>query len=77
MIPIDSIFSPIQRVNVRVENARVGRQTDYDRLIIEVWTDDIKPDEAVYNAEILKDHLIFLQTVIPRKRTKETDDVRQ
>lgn len=59
VIPVDSIFSPVQRVNVRIENARVGKQTDYDRLILEVWTDgSIKPDEAInHAARILKDNL--------------------
>lgn len=63
VIPVDSIFTPVQRVNFRVENARVGRQTDYDRLILDVWTDgSIKPEEAVsHAAKILKDHLnIFI-----------------
>src|SRR3989337_1488451 len=51
VIPIDSIFSPVQRVNVRIENARVGKQTDYDRLIMEVWTDgSIKPEDAINHA---------------------------
>lgn len=62
-IPVDSLFSPVQRVNFRVENARVGRKTDYDRLLLEVWTDgSIKPEEAVsYAAKILRDHLnIFI-----------------
>jgi len=58
-IPIDSIFSPIQRINFHVENARVGRVTDYDKLILEIWTDgSIKPDDALaFSAKILKDHL--------------------
>lgn len=63
VIPIDSIFSPIKRVNYHVENARVGQETDYDRLILEVTTDgSIKPDDAVaYAAKILKDHMnIFI-----------------
>ncbi|MBI3596119.1 MAG: DNA-directed RNA polymerase subunit alpha [Nitrospirae bacterium] len=63
MIPVDSIFSPIKRVNFTVENARVGRITDYDKLIMEVWTDGgVKPDDALaYAAKILKDHLaIFI-----------------
>ncbi|MEK6584506.1 MAG: DNA-directed RNA polymerase subunit alpha [Nitrospirota bacterium] len=77
VIPIDSIFSPIQRVNVRVENARVGRQTDYDRLVIEVWTDgSIKPDEAVYHAaRILKDHLNIFTDGDTEEDEEETDDV--
>lgn len=63
VIPIDSIFSPVQRVNFRVENARVGRQTDYDRLVLDVWTDgSVKPEDAVSQAaKILKDHMnIFI-----------------
>lgn len=62
-IPIDSIFSPIQKVNFSVSNARVGQMTDYDKLTIELWTDgSIKPDDALaFGAKILKDHLsIFI-----------------
>ena len=59
VIPVDSVFSPIKRVNFSVESARVGRITDYDKLILEVWTDDsITPQEAVTTAgSILRDHL--------------------
>jgi DNA-directed RNA polymerase subunit alpha len=59
VIPVDSVFSPIKRVNFSVESARVGRITDYDRLLLEVWTDDsITPQEAVTAAaNILRDHL--------------------
>jgi len=59
MIPIDSIFSPIKKVNYTVENTRVGQSTDYERLILEVWTNGaIKPDDAIaHSAKILKDHL--------------------
>lgn len=60
---IDSIFSPIQKVNFHLTNARVGQRTDYDRLVFEVWTDgSIKPDDAVaYAAKILQDQLqIFI-----------------
>jgi DNA-directed RNA polymerase subunit alpha len=63
VIPIDSIFSPVKRVNFTVENARVGRITDYDKLIMEIWTDGgVKPEDALaYAAKILKDHLtIFI-----------------
>jgi DNA-directed RNA polymerase subunit alpha len=62
-IPIDSIFSPIQRVNYLVTPARVGRQTDFDKLNLEVWTDGaIDPSDAVaYAAKILKEQLtIFI-----------------
>jgi DNA-directed RNA polymerase subunit alpha len=63
VIPVDSIFSPVKRVNFTVENARVGRITDYDKLIMEIWTDGgVKPEDALaYAAKILKDHLtIFI-----------------
>jgi DNA-directed RNA polymerase subunit alpha len=63
VIPVDSIFSPIQKVNFWVESARVGQETDYDKLIMEVSTDgSIRPDDAVaYASKILKDHLnIFI-----------------
>ncbi len=59
VIPIDSIFSPIQKVNFLVEDTRVGQMTDYDRLVLEVWTDgSIRPEEAVKEASrILIDYL--------------------
>jgi DNA-directed RNA polymerase subunit alpha len=63
VIPIDSLFSPIQKVNYRVTNARVGQRTDYDRLILELWTDgSVKPDDAVaFAANILNEQLsIFI-----------------
>lgn len=48
VIPVDSIFTPIKKVNFTVEDTRVGQITDYDRLTLEVWTDgSIKPDEAI------------------------------
>ncbi|HKQ37437.1 MAG TPA: DNA-directed RNA polymerase subunit alpha [Verrucomicrobiae bacterium] len=59
VIPIDSIFSPVTRVRYAVENARVGQRTDYDRLILEIWTDGrITPDDALTQASaILQHHL--------------------
>ena len=59
VIPIDSIFSPVTRVRYAVENARVGQRTDYDRLILEIWTDGrISPDDALTQASaILQHHL--------------------
>jgi len=59
VIPIDSIFSPVSRVRYAVENARVGQRTDYDRLILEIWTDGrISPDDALTQASaILQHHL--------------------
>lgn len=62
-IPIDSIFSPIKKVNYTVANARVGQITDYDRLNLEIVTDgSVRPDDAIaYAAKILKEQLqIFI-----------------
>jgi DNA-directed RNA polymerase subunit alpha len=59
VIAIDSLFSPVTRVRYLVENARVGQRTDYDRLILEIWTDGrISPDDALTQASaILQHHL--------------------
>jgi len=59
IIPIDCIFSPVQRVNFSIENVRVGRRTDYEKLIVEIWTDErITPDDAMMRAAaILRHHL--------------------
>ncbi len=58
-IPIDSIFTPIVKTNFFVENTRVGQRTDYDKLIVEIWTNgSINPKEALlYGANILQRHL--------------------
>ncbi|MDY0212010.1 MAG: DNA-directed RNA polymerase subunit alpha [Desulfuromonadaceae bacterium] len=58
-IPIDAIYSPISKVSYAVTNARVGQITDYDKLILEVWTDgSVKPEDSIaYAAKILKEHL--------------------
>ncbi len=64
-IPLDSAHSPVRRVNYRVEAARLGQTTDYERLILEVWTNGtVGPEEAVsLAAMLLRDHLgIFIQT---------------
>lgn len=62
-IPIDSIYTPIKKVNFSVTNARVGQMTDYDKLNLEIWTDgSVQPEDAVaYSAKILKEQLsIFI-----------------
>jgi len=58
-IPIDSIHSPVRRVNYHVEGARVGQMTDYDKLVLDVWTNGaVSPQEAVgLAADLLGDHL--------------------
>ena len=57
--PIDSLFSPVSRVKYEIENCRVGRRTDYDKLVIEIWTDGrVTPDDALtLSAAILRHHL--------------------
>jgi DNA-directed RNA polymerase subunit alpha len=63
VVPVDSIFSPIRKINFQVDDTRVGQATDYNKLILEVWTDgSVLPQDAVaYAAKILKDHLsIFI-----------------
>ncbi|PWU08278.1 MAG: DNA-directed RNA polymerase subunit alpha [Verrucomicrobia bacterium] len=59
VVAIDSLFSPVTRVRYSVENARVGQRTDYDRLVLEIWTDGrISPDDALTQASaILQHHL--------------------
>jgi DNA-directed RNA polymerase subunit alpha len=59
VIPIDAIFSPVEKANFTVEKTRVGQSTDYDRLLIEVWTDGtMSPEEAVsHAAELFTKHL--------------------
>lgn len=59
LVPVDSIFSPVRKVNFLVEDTRVGQRTDYDKLTLETWTDGtIGPDEAVsLAARILTEHL--------------------
>jgi DNA-directed RNA polymerase subunit alpha len=58
-IPVDSLFSPVRKVNYQVTNARVGQVTDYDRLSLEVWTDgSVTPQDAMaYAAKIIKEQL--------------------
>jgi DNA-directed RNA polymerase subunit alpha len=62
-IPIDSVHSPVKKVNYQVEGARVGQTTDYDKLTIEVWTNgSVTPSDAVsLSAKLIRDHLnIFI-----------------
>jgi DNA-directed RNA polymerase subunit alpha len=76
-IAIDSLFSPIRKVNYTVRNARVGQITDYDKLTIEVWTNgSITPDYALaLAAKILKDQLtVFINFEEPLEETLSKDD---
>lgn len=64
-IPVDSIYTPVKRVNFIVENTRVGQITDYDKLTLEVWTNGtIKPEEAIsLSAKILIEHFKLFMTL--------------
>jgi DNA-directed RNA polymerase subunit alpha len=74
VIPIDSLFSPVRLVKYAVENTRVGQITDYDKLILEVWTDGrITPDDALKQAgSILKHHLDVFDRVSSEDYVFET-----
>jgi DNA-directed RNA polymerase subunit alpha len=75
VIPIDSIFSPVQRVNYTVQDTRVGNVMDYDKLVLEVWTDgSLRPEEAVSKAAgILVMHLKLFQSMdgLPEEEEEE------
>lgn len=73
IIPVDSIYSPVRKVNYTVENARVGQVTDYDKLTLEVWTNGtIKPDEAIsLGAKILSEHLNLFIDLSDRAKNAE------
>lgn len=77
VIPIDSIFSPIQRVNYTVQDTRVGNVTDYDKLILEVWTDgSIRPEESVSRAaSILISHFKLFQNMAGIPEIEEEEEI--
>ena len=83
LIPVDSIYTPVHKVNYTVENTRVGQNTDYDKLTIEVWTNGTKTaDDAIsLAAKIINDHMmLFIQltdeamnveTMVEKEETKK------
>jgi DNA-directed RNA polymerase subunit alpha len=75
-IPVDAIFSPIQKVNYVVTNARVGQITDYDKLTLEIWTDgSVTPEDAVaYAAKILKEQMQPFISFQEEPEPLETED---
>jgi len=79
VIPIDSLFSPIKKVNYSITNARVGQRTDYDKLTLEVWTDgSVAPEDAVaFAAKILKEQVsIFInfdESIEPEEGAEEEE----
>ena len=84
IIPVDSIFTPVPKVNYTVENTRVGQNTDYDKLTLEVWTNGtLTADEAIsLSAKILSEHLnLFIdlsdnaknaEIMVEKEETKKT-----
>jgi DNA-directed RNA polymerase subunit alpha len=78
MIPVDAIFTPVIKVKLETENTRVGQITDYDKLIVEIWTDGrISPEDALgHSAKILKDHMtIFINfEEEPEEVVEEVDE---
>ncbi len=76
-IPIDSIFTPVTKVTYRVENTRVGQRTDYERLILEIYTDgSITPDDALsYAGKILRDHIQLFITLDVDTEEEEVPEV--
>jgi len=64
-LPVDAIFTPVKRVNFNVSGARVGQSTNYDKLILEIWTDGtITPEKALGNAsKVLIDHLRYISGI--------------
>jgi DNA-directed RNA polymerase subunit alpha len=73
IIPVDSIYTPVRKVNYTVENTRVGQVTDFDKLTLEVWTNgSIKPDEAIsLGAKIMSEHLnLFIDLSDHAKHTE-------
>ena len=83
VIAMDSIFTPIHKVNYTVEDKRVGQSNDYDRLTLEVWTNGtLKPEEAVSGAaSILTEHLAsfvrLTDTVLPVSMVQPEDDKKE
>ncbi len=80
-VPIDSVFSPVKRVHYEVENTRVGQRIDFDKLMLEVWTDGtVTPEDAVsFAAKILKDHLLMWMSfdIEPEEEEEEVIDEEQ
>ncbi len=76
-IPIDSVHSPVRKVNFSVEAARLGQMTDYDKLTLEVWTNGaVSPQDSIgYAAKLLKDHMtIFINFEELPEATEETSE---
>jgi len=76
VVPVDAIFTPIRKVNFTVENTRVGQVTDYERLVVDVWTDGtIAPDDAMSQAANLLVRHLSLFTELVSKQLGRTEKV--
>ena len=73
VLPIDSIYTPVKKVNYQVENTRVGQMVDYDKLVIEVWTDgSLKAHEALsLAAKVMTGHLELFIDLSEKTKTTE------
>ncbi len=79
-IPVDAIFSPVKKASYRVERTRIGQQTDYDKLNLEIWTDGTMAPEAALRsaADILVQHLTLLagaKTVVAEKQEESSEGI--
>jgi DNA-directed RNA polymerase subunit alpha len=79
VLPVDSMFSPVTKVNFEVENTRIGQRIDYDKLTLEIWTDGsiIPSDALAYGAKILKDHFalfVHFEEEIVEEVEEEVDE---
>jgi len=79
VLPLDSMFSPVTKVNFEVENTRIGQRIDYDKLTLEIWTDGsvIPSDALAYAAKILKDHFalfVHFEEEIVEEVEEEVDE---
>jgi DNA-directed RNA polymerase subunit alpha len=72
-IPLDSVHSPVKKVNYRVEPARVGERTDYEKLILEIWTNGaVNPQDVIAQAaKILRDHLLIFMNFVDKEEELE------
>ncbi len=77
VIPMDAMFSPVTRVNFQVENTRIGQRTDYDRLVLEIWTDaSVIPQDALSTAaQILRNHLQLFISIDDNLVSEEEEEV--
>ncbi|MGE5179102.1 MAG: DNA-directed RNA polymerase subunit alpha [Bacteroidota bacterium] len=79
VLPTDSMYSPVTKVNFEVENTRIGQRIDYDKLTLELWTDGsvIPSDALAYGAKILKDHFalfVHFEEEIEEEQEEEVDE---